>query len=184
MFSQPDVSASCPVRRPLSIESGGRTDTGHRAKTDKRTQSGQKTDIRRTSLPDRIKAIGLMDDVIVMIIAAGITQSMLPEHRRLHYAEEYPNIGKIDAATAVLRKVLGTLYEHATRFVDGLKRRKYRSHTTGDVVRSEALRDRLLNDSMEFVATNAPDPATIDDELRRLSSPEKVRRLLGPIAGD
>jgi hypothetical protein len=77
-----------------------------------------------------------------------------------------------------LKSALGLLWERLVRFVENLRQRKYKETSAEDVAQSPDLREDLFDETMIFVADLNLDPATLDNELLLLPTPEKVVGLL------
>jgi uncharacterized membrane protein YkvA (DUF1232 family) len=126
-------------------------------------------------IPDKLKLLGLLDDAIVMIVGLSIIVPMLPDDRLDYYGQKYEAVRTIDERVEPLRLALGMLWEKLVEFVGNLRSRTYRGKTTEEVVRSPALREELLDDTMRFIAELDLRPDTLD---KALPSPEKVMGLL------
>jgi uncharacterized membrane protein YkvA (DUF1232 family) len=126
-------------------------------------------------IPDRLKAIGLVDDVIVMIIGLSIIIPILPEDRLRYYKQKYEAVAKIDEQTEILKSALGILWDRLAQFVNNLRARSYKKKTTEEVVQSAELREDLFDETMIYIADLNLDPETIS---KSLPPPERVMGLL------
>lgn len=127
---------------------------------------------------DKVPAIGLIDDVIVMVAGLSLIVPMLPEARLSYYRDRYEIVRYIDNWEAILKNVLGILWERLVEFTQNLRRRKYRKHTAEEVAESPELKEALYDDTMAWVADSMMAPAALDRELKMLPAPEAVVGLL------
>jgi uncharacterized membrane protein YkvA (DUF1232 family) len=125
-----------------------------------------------------LKLIGLVDDVIVMIIGLSVIVPQMPEPRLAYYKKKYKAVTRISGYEEILKSALGLLWERLVRFVENLRQRKYKETSAEDVAQSPDLREDLFDETMIFVADLNLDPATLDNELLLLPTPEKVVGLL------
>jgi len=129
-------------------------------------------------IPEKLRFIGLIDDMLVMIIGLVIIAPQIPEDRLTYYRQKYEAAGKIGEYELNLKSTLGILWERFTRFVETLQKRTYKNKTTEEVAQSAELREALFDEAMVFVANIGLDPETLDKETKLLPSPEKVMGLL------
>lgn len=132
----------------------------------------------RDIIRDKLKIIGLIDDVIVMTIGLAICIDMMPVRHRAHYERKYDAVTKVHEDTDFLKGILGIVWNRLWSYVENLTSSKYRSHSMEEVVESDELREALYDDTMEYLAKSAVDPAVLDKEIARLPAPEKVVGLL------
>lgn len=132
----------------------------------------------RDILPERWKALGLIDDVIVMTIGLTICIDLLPRQRRDYYQKKYRAVEMLVPDSELLKRVLGIVWDRLNDYVRGLGDRTYRGQDMATVVESEELRERLFDETMESVAKASIDPTTLDKELAKLPAPEKIAGLL------
>lgn len=134
---------------------------------------------RRDILPDRLKVIGLIDDVIIMTIGLDICVGQMPPEVLRRYALKYEAVRLAQEDALLLRRALGVVWDRMVQYARSLVGRPYHGHTMEEVVQSEALREDLMDDTMEYVAQVALDPATLDDQIARyLPAPERIVGLL------
>lgn len=129
-------------------------------------------------IPEKLRFIGLIDDMLVMIIGLVIIAPQIPEDRLTYYRQKYEAASKIGEYELYLKSTLGILWERFTRFVETLQKRTYKNKTTEEVAQSAELREALFDEAMVFVANIGLDPETLDKETKLLPSPEKVMGLL------
>jgi uncharacterized membrane protein YkvA (DUF1232 family) len=129
-------------------------------------------------IPEKLRFIGLIDDMLVMIIGLVIIVPQLPEERLLYYRQKYEAMDKIAEYEQIMKSTLGILLERLTLFVETLRKRTYKNKTTEEVAQSAKLREALFDETMVFVANLGLDPETLDKEVKLLPSPEKVIGLL------
>lgn len=129
-------------------------------------------------IPDKLRFIGLIDDMLVMIVGLVIFVPQIPEERLTYYRRKYEAIDKIGEYEQILKSTLGILWERLTRLVETLQMRTFKNKTTEDVAQSAELREALFDETMVFVANLGLDPETLDKETNLLPSPEKVMGLL------
>jgi uncharacterized membrane protein YkvA (DUF1232 family) len=134
--------------------------------------------VRVDLIPEKLRFIGLIDDVLVMIVGLGIIVPQIPEERLNNYCQKYEAVGQIGEYEQIIKSTLGILWERLTRFVETLQKRTYKNKTTEEVVQSAELREALFDETMVFVANIGLDPETLDKETKSLPSPEKVMGLL------
>ena len=128
---------------------------------------------------DKLRFIGLIDDMLVMIVGLVIIVPQIPEERLIYYRQQkYEAVDKIGEYEQIVKSTLGILWERLTRFVETLQKRTYKNKTTEEVVLSDELREALFDETMVFVANLGLDPETLDKETKSLPSPEKVMGLL------
>ena len=129
-------------------------------------------------IPEKLRFIGLIDDMLVMIVGLVIIVPQIPEERLTHYRQKYEAVDKIGEYEQILKSTLGILWERLTRLVETLQKRTYKNKTTEEVAQSAELREALFDETMVFVANLGLDPETLDKETTSLPSPEKVMGLL------
>lgn len=129
-------------------------------------------------IPEKLRFIGLIDDMLVMIVGLVIIVPQIPEERLLYYRQKYEAVDKIGEYEQIMKSTLGILSERLTLFVETLRKRTYKNKTTEEVAQSTELREALFDETMVFVANFGLDPETLDKEVRLLPSPEKVISLL------
>ena len=134
--------------------------------------------VRVDLIPEKLRFIGLIDDVLVMIVGLGIIVPQIPEERLKYYRQKYEAVGQIGEYEQIMKSTLGILWERLTRFVETLQKRTYKNKTTEEVAQSAELREELFDETMVFVANLGLDPETLDKETKLLPSPEKVMGLL------
>jgi uncharacterized membrane protein YkvA (DUF1232 family) len=134
--------------------------------------------VRVDLIPEKLRFIGLIDDVLVMIVGLGIIVPQIPEERLKYYCQKYEAVGQIGEYEQIIKSTLGILWERLTRFVETLQKRTYKNKTTEEVAQSAELREALFDETMVFVANLGLDPETLDKETKLLPSPEKVMGLL------
>jgi len=129
-------------------------------------------------IPEKLRFIGLIDDMLVMIVGLVIIVSRIPEERLTYYRQKYEAVDKIEEYEQIMKSILGIIWERLTQFVETLRRRTYKNKTTEEVAQSAELREALFDETMVFVANLGLDPETLDKEAKLLPSPEKVIGLL------
>lgn len=129
-------------------------------------------------IPDRLRFIGLIDDVIIMIIGLVIIAPLIPKERLNYYSQKYGAIGKVEEYERIMQATLGILWERLIKFVETLKKRTYKGKTTEEVVQSSELREDLFDATMIYVANLDLDPERLDSDIKQLPSPEKLIGLL------
>ena len=130
-------------------------------------------------IPEKLRFIGLIDDMLVMIVGLAIIVPQIPEERLMYYRQQkYEAVDKIGEYEQIVKSTLGILWERLTIFVETLRKRTYRNKTTEEVAQSTELREALFDETMVFVANLGLDPETLDKETKLLPSPEKVMSLL------
>lgn len=129
-------------------------------------------------IPDKIRIIGLFDDMLVMIVGLVIIVPQIPEDRLTYYRQKYEAAGTIGEIESNLKSTLGILWERLTRFVETLTKRTYKNKTTAEVARSAELREELFDETMVLVANLGFDPKALDHETKLLPSPENLMGLL------
>ena len=129
-------------------------------------------------IPEKLRFIGLIDDMLVMIVGLAIIVPQIPEERLTYYHQKYDAVDKIGEYEQIVKSTLGILWERLTRFVETLQKRTYKNKTTEEVAQSAELREALFDETMVFVANLGLDPETLDKETKLLPSPEKVMGLL------
>jgi len=129
-------------------------------------------------IPEKLRFIGLIDDMLVMIVCLVIIVPQIPEERLTYYHQKYEAVDKIGEYEQIMKSTLGILWERLTRFVETQQKRTYKNKTTEEVAQSAELREALLDETMVFVANLGLDPETLDKETKLLPSPEKVMGLL------
>lgn len=129
-------------------------------------------------IPEKLRFIGLIDDMLAMIAGLVIILPYIPEERLTYYRQKYEAVDKIGEYEQIVKSTLGILWERLTRFVDTLQKRTYQNKTTEEVAQSAELREALFDDTMVFVANLGLDPETLDKETKLLPTPEKVMGLL------
>ena len=134
--------------------------------------------VRVDLISEKLRFIGLIDDVLVMIVGLGIIVPQIPEERLKYYSQKYDAVGQIGEYEQIIKSTLGILWERLTRFVETLQKRTYKNKTTEEVAQSAELREELFDATMVFVANLGFDPETLDKETKLLPSPEKVMVLL------
>lgn len=129
-------------------------------------------------IPKKLRFIGLIDDMLVMIVGLVIILPQIPEERLTYYRQKYEAVDKIGEYEQIMKSTLGILWERLTRFVETLQKRTYKNKTTEEVAQSAELREALFDETMIFVANLGLDPETLDKETKLLPSPEKIMGLL------
>lgn len=129
-------------------------------------------------IPDKIRFIGLFDDMLVMIVGLVIIAPQIPEDRLTYYRQKYEVAGTIGETESNLKSTLGILWERLTRFVETLTKRTYKNNTTAEVAQSAELREELFDETMVLVANLGLDPKALDKETKLLPSPELFIGLL------
>lgn len=129
-------------------------------------------------IPEKLRFIGLIDDVLVMIVGLVIIIPQIPEERLPYYQQKYEAVAKIGEYEQVMKSTLGILWERLTRFVETLRKRTYKNKITEKVAQSAELREALFDETMVFVANLGFNPETLDKEVKQLPSPEKIIGLL------
>lgn len=129
-------------------------------------------------IPEKLRFIGLIDDMLVMIVGLVIIVPQIPEERLLYYRQKYEAVDKIGEYEPIMKSTLGILWERLTLFVETLRKRTYKNKTTEEVAQSAELREALFDETMVFVADLGLDPETLDKDVKLLPSPEKVIGLL------
>jgi uncharacterized membrane protein YkvA (DUF1232 family) len=135
-------------------------------------------DIPADLIPEKLRFIGLIDDMLVMIVGLVIIVPQIPEERLLYYRQKYEAVDKIGEYEQIMKSTLGILAERLTLFVETLRKRTYKNRTTEEVAQSAELREALFDETMVVVADLGLDPETLDKEVKLLPSPEKVIGLL------
>lgn len=131
-------------------------------------------------IPDRFRALALIDDALVMVAGLSLILPMIPEARLAYYRQKYKAAAHLDDYEQVLVDFLGGLWERLVQFARQ-HRRKYRKHTPKEVVESAELQENLHDETMEKVADWTFDPVKLDQELKLLSAPEVVKLLASGI---
>jgi uncharacterized membrane protein YkvA (DUF1232 family) len=134
--------------------------------------------VRVDLIPEKLRFIGLIDDVLVMIIGLGMIVPQIPEERLTCYCQKYEAVDKIGEYEQIVKSTLGILWERLTRLVETLQKRTYKNKTAEEVAQSAELREELFDETMVFVANLGLDPETLDKETKQLPSPEKLMGLL------
>lgn len=129
-------------------------------------------------IPEKLRFVGLIDDMLVMIVGLVIIVPQIPEERLLYYRQKYEAVDKIGEYEQIMKSTLGILSERLTLFVETLRKRTYKNKTTEEVAQSAELREALFDETMIFVANLGLDPEALDKEVKLLPSPEKVIGLL------
>jgi uncharacterized membrane protein YkvA (DUF1232 family) len=129
-------------------------------------------------IPEKLRFIGLIDDMLVMIVGLVIVVPQIHEERLTYYRQKYEAVDKIGEYESNVKSTLGILWERLTRIVETLPKRTYKNKTTAEVAQSAELREALFDETMVFVANLGLDPETLDKETKQLPSPEKVMGLL------
>ena len=129
-------------------------------------------------IPDKLKMLGLVDDVLIMIIGLSIILPLIPEERLPHYKQRYKEVEKVHQSEEILSSFLGIIWDRLKTFTDNLRFSTYKENTAEEVVKSDNLQENLYDDTMEFVAGLNLDPHTIDSEFEKLSMPEKIIGML------
>lgn len=135
-------------------------------------------DIPVDLIPDKLRFIGLIDDILVMIVGLVIIVPLIPEERLHYYHQNYEAVARIGEYEQVMRSTLGILWDRLMQFVETLRSRTFKNKTTEEVVQSAELREELFDETMIFVANLNLDPETLDNNVKQLPSPEKVIGLL------
>ena len=135
-------------------------------------------DLAADLIPEKMRLIGLIDDMLVMIVGLVIIAPQIPEERLLYYRQKYEAVDKIGEYESIMKSTLGILWERLTLFVETLRKRTYKNKTTEEVAQSSKLREALFDETMVFVANLGIDPETLDKDVKLLPSPEKVIGLL------
>lgn len=129
-------------------------------------------------IPEKLRFIGLIDDMLVMLVGLVIIVPQIPAERLTYYLQKYEAVEKIGEYEQIVKSTLGILWERLTQFVETLQKRTYKNKTTEEVAQSAELREALFDEAMVFVANIGLDPETLDNETKLLPSPEKVMGLL------
>jgi len=135
-------------------------------------------DLAADLIPEKMRLIGLIDDMLVMIVGLVIIVPQLPEEKLLYYRQNYEALSKIGEYEQIMKSTLGILWERLTLFVETLRKGTYKNKTTEEVAQSSKLREALFDETMVFVANLGIDPETLDKDVKLLPSPEKVIGLL------
>jgi hypothetical protein len=120
----------------------------------------------------------LVGDVLVMVTGLSIIVQSMSESRLDYYRQRYYAVDRIHEYEETLRAALGILWERLVRFVENLRQRGYRKATAEEVAQSPELREELFDETMEWVADQDLDPATVSKQLKQLPPPENVIGLL------
>jgi uncharacterized membrane protein YkvA (DUF1232 family) len=128
---------------------------------------------------DKLKILGLIDDVVVMVTGLTLIIPLMPEERKIYYRNRYDTIANIDDYQRILQAALGMLWERLVQFVEGLRHRLFHKMTAEQVAQTDELREELHDKTMIFVAELNLSPEKIDSGLAELPPPEKVIGLLG-----
>jgi uncharacterized membrane protein YkvA (DUF1232 family) len=129
-------------------------------------------------IPEKLRFIGLIDDMLVMIVGLVIIMPQITEERLTYYRHKYEAVNQIGEYEQIVKSTLGILWERLTRFVETLQKRTYKNKTTEEVAQSAELREALFDETMVFVANLGLDPEALDKETNALPSPEKLMGLL------
>jgi len=129
-------------------------------------------------IPNKMRFIGLIDDMLVMLIGLSIIVPQIPEERLTYYRQKYDAVKKIEQYEQITKAMLGILWERLTRFIETLRNRTYKSKTAKEIAQSAELRDMLFDEAMIFAANLGFDPETLDEETKLLPPPEKIIGLL------
>jgi uncharacterized membrane protein YkvA (DUF1232 family) len=133
----------------------------------------------RDILPDRLKVVGLVDDIFIMTIGLNLCAERMPVETRQRHESKHEAVRQAKEDAELLQRALGIVWGRLVEFVRRLARRPYRGHTMEEVVQSEALLENLRDDTMEYVAEVAIDPATLDDQITKyLPAPDKIVGML------
>jgi uncharacterized membrane protein YkvA (DUF1232 family) len=135
-------------------------------------------DARVDLIPEKLRFIGLIDDMLVMMVGLVIIVPQIPEERMTYYRHKFEAVEKIPEYEQIMKSALGILWERFTRFVETLRKRTFKNKTTEEVAQSAELRDALFDETMVYIANLGFDPETLDKEVKLLPSPEKVIGLL------
>ena len=135
-------------------------------------------DIPVDLIPDKLRFIGLIDDVLVMIVGLVIIVPLVTEERLHYYRQNYEAVARFGEYEQIMRSTLGILWDRLIQFVETLRSRTFKNKTTEEVVQSAELREELFDETMIFVADLNLDPETLDNNVKQLPSPEKVMGLL------
>ena len=135
-------------------------------------------DARVDLIPEKLRFIGLIDDMLVMIVGLTIIVPQIPEDRLTYYRQKYDAVGKIGEYESNVKSTLGILWERLIQIVETLPKRTYKNKTSAEVAQSADLREALFDETMVFVANLGLDPDTLDKETKLLPSPEKIMGLL------
>lgn len=128
-------------------------------------------------IPEKIRVIGLIDDVIVIRITLAIICEIDPD-RRIYYEERYPRTFVVlKEEIGLLKSTLGALYSWLVALVNGLRDKAFGKHTTEQVAQSSDLREELFDEAMEYVADVNLDPETVSKALLT-APPERIVQLL------
>lgn len=127
---------------------------------------------------EKLRFIGLIDDMLVMIVGLVIIVPQIPEERLAYYQKEYEVVRKIGEYEQIMKPTLGILWERLIKYVETLQKRTYKNKTTAEVAQSDELRESLHDETMVYIANLGLDPETLDKETKLLPSPEKVIGLL------
>lgn len=129
-------------------------------------------------IPDKLKMLGLVDDVLIMIVGLSIIVPLIPEERLSYYKQRYKEVERVHRSEQILKSFLGIIWDRLKVFTGNLHHTLYRENTTEEVVESETLQEDLYDDTMEFVAGLNLEPNAIDSEFEKLSVPETIIGML------
>jgi len=129
-------------------------------------------------IPEKIRFIGLIDDMLVMIISLVFIIPQISEERLSYYGQKYEAVNKMGEYEPIVRGTLGILWERISQFIETLHKRTFRSKTTEEVAKSAELREAVFDETMICIANMGIDPETLDNDVKQLPSPEKVIGLL------
>lgn len=129
-------------------------------------------------IPDKLKFLGVIDDVIIMIVGLVIITPLMPKERLNYYIKKYESVGKVDEYEQGMKAMLGILWERLQQFVEMLRTRTFKNKTTEEIAQSSEFREDLFDETMIFVANLNLDPDSLDGDIKLLPAPEKVIGLL------
>lgn len=129
-------------------------------------------------IPEKFPILGLIDDVLIMIVALVIIVPLISDDRLTYYRKQYEAVKKIGEYEAIAKSILGILWERLTQIVESLPKRTFKNKTSAEVAQSADLRETLFDETMIMVANLELDPETLDKETKLLPPPEKLIGLL------
>lgn len=128
-------------------------------------------------LPDKLRSLGLIDDVIMLRLALAVIWEEGGDRRDL-YVEMYPRVmTTLDEDVAFLEGALGTACDSIRQLTLRQAQRTYRDTTPMQVIYSDDLIDYLFTDATKFAARLR---AASSSPMRTLArfSPQEIVRLL------
>lgn len=128
-------------------------------------------------IPEKLRVIGLVDDVIVIRITLAVICEIDSE-RCIHYKKKYPQtFVALEEEIALLKSTLGALYSWLVALVKSLREKAFKKRTAEQVAQSSDLREELFDEAMEYVANINLDPETVSRALLT-APPERIVHLL------